>query len=414
MNIEKRGHETRFYSYIICALIASLSCTFAYSNEFSGYIGGQTRTFFEDPLDPAQHNNYLSIVTEPEFFHSWDNGSQNIEAKLFYRKDQYDEQRTHGDIRELSWTGVFDDWEALVGISKVYWGVTETQHLVDIVNQTDLVENIDGEDKLGQLMLKASTEREWGTLDFLILPGFRERTFAGEEGRPRINIIIDTDRSAKYDFSAGKNHIDLAARYSHYIDEWEFGFTLFSGTGREPTDFFPVAFSPSGQPTTIVPVYSLINQIGFDGQAFFGDWTWKIEAANTEVRSGTKKGINSFKTVGGFEYTIVGIADTQMDLGFIIEYHYSDERINVTAFDNDLATALRFVLNDAQSTEILAGLITDADTQSIGSFIEASRRLGESWTLEAQIRTFHGVKTGRPLFSFRFDDFAQIDLNYHF
>jgi len=98
-----------------------------------------------------------------------------------------------------------------------------------------------------------------------------------------------------------------------------------------------------------------------------------------------------------------------------VEYHYSDKRIYTqTIFDNDLATALRFVLNDAQSTEILAGLTTDADTQTIGSFVEATRRLGESWTIDAQIRTFHGAKQGRPLYSFRFDNFAQVDLNYHF
>lgn len=381
--------------------------------DWSGYVGGQTRNFFEDALNPEQHNNYLSAVAEPEFFHEWHDASQNIEIKLFYREDQYDENRSHGDIRELSWTGVYDQWELRVGISKVYWGVTETQHLVDIVNQTDLVENLDGEDKLGQPMIRASTEQNWGTLDFFILPGFRERTFPGAEGRPRANVIINTDQDAIYDFSKGKDHIDLAARYSHYIGEWEFGLSLFSGTGREPTDFSPLAISASGE-AIVLPVYSLINQIGFDGQAFFGDWTWKLEAANTEVRSGAKKGINSFKAVAGFEYTLVGITDSGMDLGFVVEYHYSDQRINDTVFDNDLATALRFVLNDAQSTEVLAGLTTDADTQSIGSFIEASRRLGESWTLEAQLRTFHGASENRPLYSFRFDNFAQVDLNYHF
>lgn len=386
-----------------------------HSAKLSGYIGAQTRNFFEDPLDPAQHNSYLSAVAEPEFFHQWHDATQNIEIKLFYREDQYDENRSHGDIRELSWTGVYDNWELRAGISKVYWGVAETQHLVDIVNQTDLVENVDAEDKLGQPMLRASTEQSWGTVDLFILAGFRERTFPSVEGRPRLNIIIDTDSDAIYDFSKGKDHIDLAARYSHYIGEWEFGFTAFSGTGREPTDFFPIAFDLSTmQPTVVLPVYSLINQLGFDGQAFFGDWTWKLEAAHSEVRSGTKKGISSFKSVGGFEYTLVGIADTSMDLGFVVEYHYSDQRINDTIFNNDLATALRFVLNDAQSTEILAGLTTDADTQTIASFIEASRRLGESWTLEAQLRSFHGTKESRPLYGFRFDNFAQVDLNYHF
>ena len=400
--------------YILLSFIGTTIINTAHSSEFSGYIGGQARVFFEDPLSPVQHNSYLSAVTEPKYSHEWADGTNNLDVKLFYRVDQYDEQRTHGDIRELSWTGVSDNWEVLAGISKVFWGVAETQHLVDIVNQTDLVENLDGEDKLGQPMIRASTERDWGTLDFFILPGFRERTFPGAEGRPRPNIVIDTEQDAIYDFSAGNDHIDLAARYSHYIGEWEFGLSFFSGTGRVPTGFSPVGVSPAGE-AVVVPVYSLINQIGLDGQAFFGDWTWKLEAINTEARSGDKKGINSFQTVGGFEYTLVGLADSNMDLGFVVEYHYSDKRIyENTIFDNDLATALRFVFNDVQSTELLAGLTTDADTQSFGSFIEASRRLGESWTVEAQVRTFHGTKENRPLYSFRFDNFAQIDLNYHF
>lgn len=406
--------KKHYTSFIIFLSFSSQFITgIVHSGELSGYIGAQNHTFFDNPLNAEQHNNNLSVVSQAEYFHEWDNRSQNLELKIFYRKDRHDEKRTHADIRELAWTGVYDDWEILAGISKVYWGVTETQHLVDIVNQTDQVENLDGEDKLGQPMLKASTEREWGVLDFLILPGFRERTFSGIEGRPRFNNLIDTDRDAIYDFNAGRNHIDAAARYSHYIDEIEFGISAFSGIGREPTNFEEVAVTSSGAPI-VVPVYSLINQIGFDGQAFFGDWTCKLEATNTKVRSGNKKGINSLKTVTGFEYTIVGISETAIDLGFVIEYHYSDERINITPFNNDLATALRFILNDAQSTEILTGFTTDLDTQTIASFIEATRRLGENWTLDAQIRTFHATSAGRPLYSFRADDFAQIDLNYHF
>jgi len=381
--------------------------------DLSGYVGVQTRNFFEDPLSPDQENNYLSGVIEPELYEESDDRTQNVEIKLFYRKDQHDDQRTHGDVREFSYTKVFDSWEMRVGVSKVFWGVTETQHLVDIVNQTDLVENVDGEDKLGQPMFKASTERDWGVIDFFILPGFRERTFPGVDGRPRPEAIVDTSLDAIYDSSHGDRHIDLAARYFHYIGEWEFGLSVFDGTGREPLDFVPVGITANGEPI-VVPVYSLINQIGFDGQAFFGDWTWKIEAINTHVRSGNRKGTDNFQTVGGFEYTWVGITDSTMDLGFVVEYHYSEENLTPTIFNNDLATALRFVLNDVQSTEVLAGITTDADTQSIASFIEASRRLGDSWTVEAQLRAFHGAKEGRPLYSYRFDNFAQVDVNYYF
>lgn len=396
------------------AIFASMTLpSLSQAGEFSGSVGAQSRNFFEPADSAAQHQHYLSVVAEPEYYAEWDDGAQNIEIKLFYREDQYDEQRSHGDIRELSWASVFENWELRLGISKVFWGVTETQHLVDIINQTDLVENVDAEDKLGQQMIMASTEQDWGTIDLFVLPGFRERTFAGSQGRPRTSVIIDTSRDAIYDSSDGKNHIDLAARYSHYIGDWEFGLSYFTGTGREPTDYRPVALSPEGEPV-LVPVYSLIDQLGLDGQAFFGDWTWKLEAAAMRVRSGGKDGTRSYRAVGGFEYTWVGIADSNMDLGFVVEYHYSDQNVIETIFDNDLATGLRFVFNDAQSSEILAGVFTDADTQTMASFIEASRRLGESWTLEFQLRAFHGTTQGRPLYSFRFDDFAQLDLNYHF
>ena len=396
---------------ILCAALLQQSASAA---EWLGYVSGQYRHFFEDPVDPRQHNDYLSVAAEPEFYHRWDSYDQIFDVKLFYRVDQHDENRTHGDIRELSWTGVFDAFELTAGISKVFWGVAETQHLVDIINQTDLVENVDGEDKLGQPMVKLSRVQDWGTVDFFVLPWFRERTFPGAEGRPRPEVVVDTDADAIYDFKAGQDHIDLALRYSHYIGEWEFGLSYFSGIDRLPSDFLPIAFAPNGQPTAVVPVYSLINQAGIDGQVFFGDWTWKLEAINKEYRSGVRKGSHTLQSVLGFEYTWVGFTGAASDLGFVVEYHYSDANKRETIFDNDLATALRFVLNDAQSTEVLMGFLTDADTHTVAGFIEASRRFGQNWLLEAELRTYNGTEEDRPLFSFRFDNFVQVDLAYYF
>jgi hypothetical protein len=309
---------------------------------------------------------------------------------------------------------VFDAFEVTAGISKVFWGVAETQHLVDIINQTDQVESVDGEDKLGQPMIKLSSAQEWGTVDFFVMPWFRERTYPGVAGRPRPEIVIDTDADAIYDFSAGRDHIDLALRYSHYIGEWEFGLSYFSGIARLPSGFSPIEFDSNGVPTAVVPVYSLINQAGFDGQVFFGDWTWKLEAALTEYHSGERDGSNYLQAVVGFEYTWVGFTGGASDLGFVVEYHNSDGEVRETIYDNDLATALRFVLNDAQSTEVLMGILTDAQTRTIAGFIEAGRRFGQSWVLEAELRTYNGTEVDRPLFSFRFDNFVQLDLAYHF
>ena len=89
----------------------------------------------------------------------------------FLRLDQVDENRTHWDIRELYWLYFSRVWEIRVGVRTVFWGVTELQHLVDVINQTDLVENIDGEQKLGQPMVNLALIHDWGTVELFILTG---------------------------------------------------------------------------------------------------------------------------------------------------------------------------------------------------------------------------------------------------
>ena len=92
----------------------------------------------------------------------------------------------------MNWLKVFDESELRVGLRKVFWGVTESQHLVDIINQTDLVESLDGEEKLGQPMINYALINDWGTLDLYLLPYFRERTFSGINGRLRSSLYVDT------------------------------------------------------------------------------------------------------------------------------------------------------------------------------------------------------------------------------
>ena len=47
-------------------------------------------------------------------------------------------------LRELSLLWISGNWETRIGVSKVFWGVAESQHLVDTINQTDLAANPDG------------------------------------------------------------------------------------------------------------------------------------------------------------------------------------------------------------------------------------------------------------------------------
>jgi len=401
----------------ICALCVLLFPVSYVQAEWSGNIAIQNRYFFNDTLNqnPEQHDNYLSLSAEPEYYSSWNNDQQSITITPFLRLDQYDNQRTHGDLRELSYQHVFNDWELRLGISKVYWGVTESQHLVDVINQTDNVENIDGEDKLGQPMVKASFEQDWGTLDVFILPYFRERTFQGIEGRPRTSPDVDTDQTS-YESSDKEKNIDYSVRWFNYFGDLELGIAYFTGTSREPL-FIPGTLNTR---SVLIPYYPLMQQTSLDAQLTTEEWLWKLELISRDWQKFdflTSQFLNErfLALTGGFEYTFVGIAESDADLGLVMEYLYDDRDNQATSFfQNDLMAGFRLVLNDAQSSEALLGIIYDLDNQEHLLSLEASRRFLDSWTATLELRLFNNIDPLSRIKTIEQDDFLQLDIAYYF
>jgi len=390
----------------VAALLALLLAPPAQAVEWRGFVAAEYRGFFQSPADPVQHDDNVSLALEPEIFHKWNNGRDVVAFTPFLRLDQHDEERTHFDIRELTWVTARDNWEFRFGIRKVFWGVAESNHLVDIINQTDLVEDPDAEDKLGQPMLNLALIRDWGTLDLFVLTGFRERTFPGPEGRLRTQPRVDKDL-AVYESSAKRGHIDLAGRWSKSIGVWDAGISYFHGTTRQPR-FIP-ATNGAGE-NVLAPLYEQIDQTGVDVQATLGSWLLKLEALR---RSG--QGDAFYAAVGGFEYTFYGVLESAADVGLLVEYHYDQRpKAEASVFDNDLFAGMRLTLNDAQSSQLLAGCVFDLDVSTRFCNIEASRRLGSNWVLSAEMRTFNNVSATDPLFSYRRDSYLQLELAYYF
>ena len=195
--------------------------------ELSGRIELEPRGFTQSPAHPGQNRHGLSLAVQPELYHEFDDGGQSLLFSTFVRLDSADDERTHFDVRELLYQRVFDAAELRIGIGRVFWGVTESYHLVDVINQTDLVENIDREDKLGQPLVNVTLIRDWGAVDLFVLPGFRERTFPGREGRLRSEPFIDTER-ATYESGAGRQRIDYAVRWSQAIGDFDIGVAHFA------------------------------------------------------------------------------------------------------------------------------------------------------------------------------------------
>ncbi|PKM12444.1 MAG: hypothetical protein CVV13_05320 [Gammaproteobacteria bacterium HGW-Gammaproteobacteria-3] len=396
----------RILLIIVCILGALKP---AWALEVSGYAGIESLGFIHDANYDNQHNHYLSGVIQPEIFHEWDDGRQNFAFVPFYRYSQHDSRRTHFDIRELSWLKAAETWELRVGIRKVFWGVAESQHLVDIVNQTDWVENIDGEDKLGQPMINLALIRDWGTLDLFVLPGFRERRFPGEEGRNRPPIPISMDH-ANFSKDGFERQMAYAMRWSASFNVWDIGLSHFYGTSRDP--LILLEFDPATGKPRLIQRYDTINQTGLDVQMTEGNWLWKLEAI---VRSGQRN--TYFAGTGGFEYTFFGVFDTGLDLGLLAEYLYDSRgRTNrsLFAFEDDFLVALRFGFNDAQSTEILAGVLFDRNSSTKFYSIEASRRIAANWKLSVEARLFGQVANDDQAFFLKDDDHIRAELTFHF
>ena len=386
-------------------------------SEWSSNLNLQNRYFNHNPQvqNTTQTNNYLSASIESEYYRSWDNDNKIITVTPFIRIDQHDKERTHSDIRELSYLQVNDDWEWLIGVSKVYWGVTESQHLVDVINQTDNIESTDGEDKLGQPMIKASAEKDWGTVDLFILPYFRERTFQGVNGRPRTSPYVYTN-TATYESADEEQHLDYALRLFNYLDDLELGLSYFNGTSREPLLLPGI----KNNTDVLTAYYPLMQQFGIDAQLTTEEWLWKLEiiSRNWQAIDRVNSQLVNQKFIaltGGFEYTVVGIAETDADLGLVTEYLYDDRNENASSlFQNDILLALRLAMNDAQSSEALLGIIYDLDYKEYLISLEANRRFSDSWTASLEIRSFNKIDSNSLLNSIAKDDFIQLDIVYYF
>lgn len=384
---------TSLFSGLVCAL------------EYSGNVAAELQVFPESGQFPEQLDENLSFSFQPKLRHAWNNGDDEMTIELFMRADDKDDERQHADVRELKWLHVDGQNEWRVGVDTVFWGVTESQHLVDVINQVDGVEGIDGEDKLGQPMIHFTTLQDWGVLHVFVLTGFREATFHSDEGRLRFPLSVDTTQ-AQYESSDKESHIDFALRYSQTLGDTEIGLSVFDGTSRDAV-LLP-GLNSNGQPV-LVPFYQQMTQYGLDIQSIVEDWLWKLEYIYRDTET-----VSFNALTAGFEYTFYGIFESAIDLGTLLEYSYEDRDQDAGVFDNDLFAGLRFAFNDVQSTEILAGLIVDTENESKTVRVEANRRIGDSWKITGEMQVFTSIDQNDPLKAFENDDFVLIELARYF
>ena len=366
--------------------------------EIIGELSFDNRYFFNAGLQ-EQKKNHTSFSFSPEIFQ--DNSNRIFHFKVKLRKDSEDSGRNLNDIQELYLINILEDKEIKYGVSKEFWGVTETSHRVDIINQTDFTEGFDGEEKLGQPMIKISLERQWGLLDIYTLLGFRERNFSGKKGRLRLPLPIN-EKGSLYSSSSKNKRADFAVRWSNYYDDFDIAISHFSGTSREPR-FLPSA----NKINELVPVYEVIDQTGLEIQYLLDSL-----AIKGEVISRSGQGERFTAATYGLEYTQVGVLQSRIDLGWVVEFNH-DDRLESSPF----VLGTRFSFNDIYDSQILSGFILNDKSKELGFLLEASRRIGECCLLSLEGIYFDDTEEDngqKKLFqAFKEDDFLRAEFIYY-
>ncbi len=372
-------------------------------HDFELEIETEYRYFMNDAKFQNQQDHFPSIAFLPEYNIQWNEGYESVNFTGFFRIDK-DDKRTHWDIRELYYQKAKKNWELSIGLKKVFWGVTESNHLVDIINQTDAVESFDGEDKLGQPMIQYTwSSDKFGNFDFFYLPYHRKQTFTGKRGRLRFPVVLDKD-DVNYESDAKEWRQDIAFRWSHYFGAFDVGLSHFYGNGREPL----FTFSQNGDLNAFYPI---INQTGLDIQATHNAFLWKLESI---YRSSNAQ--DFFALVAGLEYTFSNIDGNGLDIGVLGEYLYDErDELALNALQNDVFFGSRIALNDTQDTSLLIGGMKDLEKSSLIFSIEASRRIGSSWKAELEGRFFNNIDSNEFILSnFEDDSFLRLSISRFF
>jgi len=385
---------------------------------FEGELSLEGRYFIHDPAFPGQADQHGSVAGSFVYFTNLSE-TWSFEFEPFVRKDFRDEDRSHADLRKAFFLSVYNQFELGIGINQVFWGVTESDHQVDIIAQTDMLESLDREDKLGQPMVSLSFPMAKGLLDFYLLPYFREQQYPGEKGRLRFRSVIDEDDSL-FEHEDEENHLDFGVRLSQSVNQFEFALSHFQGTSRQPS----FIFKPTPNGIQIIPYYPQIRQTGVEVQGIFDALLIKWESI---YRTGQPNLFfeeeDYWSATGGFEYSFYGLAGTVQDLGLILEFSYDTRKdASLSTSESDLATGLRWALNDLRSTEILFIAIKDLDTSARSIIIESSTMLNETVELTLNAVVFSNQPpldilnfTNDMLLSdFEQDDFIQFELTYYF
>lgn len=376
--------------------------------ELRGDLSFATTGFFDNPSLTEQDSHTIHPSTALSLFHTADLDDDLVSTlALFGRYNPFAEDPLTGDIREANLSFYGETTTLRMGIINEFWGVLETENIVDIINQRDYIESYEGDVKLGQLGLQLTIQHENANVGFYLLPFLRERRFA--EGSDRLRSLPLNLSAARFDH---QRHLPgFAARSQFFFDNLELAVSHYGGYSREPQ--LTLAVDPTDFSLSLVPNYAYIQQSSVDMQWILGETIFKTEL----FQRWGEKGDGAFFGLGtGVENEINNIFDTRASITPFLELYYDNRssQAPLTAFDNDIVVGTRVALNDVAGSVLELSLLYDWETKSAIVDLEAQRRLNQAWVFSLKGALFINTANDPALNNLGDDSFLRFELSYFF
>jgi hypothetical protein len=383
-------------------LSLALAPAVALATGVGGSAAVEARRYHRPGLAPEQVQSDLSIVLKPTYSRVWDDDRATLDMTPFYRWDAADDERTHFDLRELAITKAWRDWEVRAGIRKVTWGVTESRHLVDVLNQTDTLEGLRGDEKLGQPMLDVAWITGAGNVELYYLPYFRQRRFPGEKGRLRPPLAVDESQTT-YAAKRSEWQPDWAVRWSG-ASPVDFGISYFVGTNREPE--LRVALGGDGRPV-LAPHFGQMRQAGLDLQYALDAWLLKLEAIERQTEAE-----RFAAAVLGLEYALDAASGASWSL--FLEGGKDERKATSYWLERYVFAGLRVASSGLDTKELEIGVTMDTETATKAGSVEAKWVLAKNMGVRAELFQIWDTRAKSALYPLRHDGYAQIGCEYYF
>ena len=366
--------------------------------QVSGWLESELRVFPHDGLYAEQRRTYAALGSEVRLTGAF-SSAHRWAIIGFARGDIKDRDRSHVELREASWTWQPARWELRAGVLSNFWGVTESNRLVDVVNQRDEKEAPDVDAKLGQPGIAFTGPAAGGTLEVLALTHHRPRAprFGAARFRPPPAFV----GAPRYESAAGRHRIDWAGRWSTRAGAVDVGLSHFWGSAREP------GFGDGVAPQ---PRYAVIHQTGLDAQLTAGALLLKAEAVRRREDGTTIGAVTT-----GAEYVVGDVASSGDDVVIFAELTLDERRARTpTGLDRDLFLAVRWNPNDAAGTELAVGGTVDLTNGAHTVRLEGSRRWSANWRILGEAHLIASQRAPEFGYLVRRDSFVRAAIARHF